>query len=373
MTAVDWGSSNLGFAASCAVDVVIVCAAAWWLARRPAASRLAVALVFATCVLAVKGLVLLANGVTIPFGVLHVLWLDLGVALPLAGVTYLAAGRGRTSRWSQAIAVAAVLAAPFAFYAGVVEPGGLTTERTTVGLAPERAGQAPIRVAVLSDLQFEHLSEREAEAVARAMSERPDLILLTGDIHQGSPKALVQELVSIRELLGGLHAAGGVFAVQGDVESVGEARAVTAGTGVRLLRNDVVRTTVRDRAVTIAGMELAWDSPAARRAAARLETSPRRGDVRLLLAHRPDAALPLSRATRIDLTVAGHTHGGQVQLPLIGPLMTASKVPREVAGGGLHDLAGKRIYVSRGIGVERDQAPRIRFGAKPEVTILTLR
>ena len=77
--------------------------------------------------------------------------------------------------------------------------------------------------------------------------------------------------------------------------------------------------------------------------------------------------------TRIDLTLAGHTHGGQVQLPGVGPLMIASRVPRSVGAGGLHSLAGRRIYVSRGVGVERGQAPRLRLGAVPEVSLITLR
>jgi uncharacterized protein len=71
--------------------------------------------------------------------------------------------------------------------------------------------------------------------------------------------------------------------------------------------------------------------------------------------------------------VAGHTHGGQVQLPIVGPPSIASRVPREVGAGGLHELDGRRIYVSRGVGVERGQAPLLRFGAVPEVSLITLR
>lgn len=373
MTAVDWSSSNGAFAASCAMDVVIVGVAAIWLGRRPCAGRLAVAVTGVTGVLAAKGLVLLTTGVTVPFGVLHVLWLDVAIVVPLAGSSYLVASRGRARPWSQAPAAAMLLVAPLAFYAAVVEPGGLVTERATVRVAPERDGRAPIRVGVLSDIQFERVGDHEGEAVADLMSQRPDVILLTGDIHQGSRKTLSEELASIRDLLSGLHARGGVFAVQGDVESVGEVRAVTAGTDVRVLENQVVRTTVGDRSLTITGLELAWRSAAARRATTRLEMSGGRGDVRLLVVHRPDAVLRLPRDPRIDLTVAGHTHGGQVQLPHIGPLMTASHVPRRVAGGGLHSLGGRRIYVSRGVGVERGQAPRLRFGARPEVSVVTLR
>jgi predicted MPP superfamily phosphohydrolase len=72
------------------------------------------------------------------------------------------------------------------------------------------------------------------------------------------------------------------------------------------------------------------------------------------------------------LLVAGHTHGGQVQIPFFGPPITLSRVPRSVAAGGFHSLDGRAIYVSRGIGNERGWAPRVRFLAPPEVSLLTL-
>ena len=75
----------------------------------------------------------------------------------------------------------------------------------------------------------------------------------------------------------------------------------------------------------------------------------------------------------MDLTIAGHTHGGQVRIPFFGPPITLSRVPRRVAGGGLHELQGNAIYVSRGVGCERASAPRVRLNCPPEVSLLTLR
>ena len=77
-------------------------------------------------------------------------------------------------------------------------------------------------------------------------------------------------------------------------------------------------------------------------------------------------------SSRIDLVVAGHTHGGQVVVPGFGPIITLSGVPRAVAAGGLHEMNGNRIYVSRGAGSEQGQAPRIRLFCPPEVSILEL-
>ena len=107
-------------------------------------------------------------------------------------------------------------------------------------------------------------------------------------------------------------------------------------------------------------------------ALAAFETAPGDEDIRLVLAHRPRVVTSLAPDTRVDLVVAGHTHGGQVAFPWIGPPIVLSPLPNRVAAGGLHALDGRRLYISRGVGMERFQAPRIRFLVPPEVTLLTL-
>ena len=89
----------------------------------------------------------------------------------------------------------------------------------------------------------------------------------------------------------------------------------------------------------------------------------------LVLGHAPNFALGKVAA---DLLVTGHTHGGQVQLPWIGPLMTLSRVPR-AWGAGLTELpGGGTLLVSRGIGMERGPAPPIRFLCRPELVVIDL-
>jgi hypothetical protein len=271
------------------------------------------------------------------------------------------------------VAIGACLLAPVGAYASFVEPSRLVVERATVPLSADREGERPVRLGVMSDLQFEHVGAHEREAVATMMRQKPDLILIAGDFHQGSLKSLEQGIPDIRELLRELDAPGGVFAVQGDAESMEKLRWMTDRTGVRVLSNDLVRERVAGRRLTIAGVPLAYWSPRAERTARALEAAPGKADVRILLAHRPDVVYGLRPHSRVDLVVAGHTHGGQIQLPGIGPLSIASSVPRSVGAGGLHSLDGRRLYVTRGVGVERGQAPKIRFGDSPEVSVLTLR
>jgi uncharacterized protein len=367
-------AGNLIFVLSAAVDTLVLCAAVAWAVRgEPVPGRLLAALAGVAAVLAVKGIVLVWLGVTVPFGVMHVVWLDLVVAIPLAAILFLALTRRRAGRLVRAGAVVAVLLAPVGAYASLVEPERLVLERAELELDPRRAGDRPLRIGVIADLQCEEVGAHEREAVERLMAERPDIVLLAGDYHQGAGHKLGDELPELRALMRRLDAPGGVFAVQGDVESVAEARQVMAGTDVRVLVNEVERVRVQGRRVSIAGLERDYWSRDARRTLAELERRRGTGDIRIALAHRPDAVLRLPPDSRIDLTVAGHTHGGQVQLPLVGPLTISSRVPRRVGAGGLHELDGRWIYVSRGVGAERGQAPRLRLGAVPEVSLITLR
>jgi predicted MPP superfamily phosphohydrolase len=81
------------------------------------------------------------------------------------------------------------------------------------------------------------------------------------------------------------------------------------------------------------------------------------------------AARALSHTRR---ALAGHTHGGQVVLPFIGPLRTATRLPRRYAGD-LHDFTGTPLHVTRGVGMERDFAPQVRFLCPPEICVLDVR
>jgi predicted MPP superfamily phosphohydrolase len=315
---------------------------------------------------------------------MHVAYLGLVVVLPLAGAGLIAAGvlarrrsrcpsRRRVPLLVPLVGAIACLLAPVGAYASFVEPYRLQLETATVSLPAEHAGPAPIRVGVLADIQTARVTRYEHDAVDRLMALQPEVILLPGDLMQAPPGTESEVLGGFRELMGKLAAPGGVYFVLGDVDSPEQLRAIFAGTRVHLLVNDVVRTTIHGRAVTIGGTELSPRSVGAVRTVQRLGRSPEQGDVRILLAHRPDAALNVTPEDRIDLVVAGHTHGGQFVIPGLGPPITLTGVPRLVAAGGLHRLdSGQRIYVSRGVGMERDQAPPLRFFCPPEVTLLEL-
>ena len=361
---------NLVFWIAAAADVVVAGAAVAWAVRRTTAAPFGAAAALAAGIFVLKACLMVPFGLDV-FGLAHLVWLELVVVLPAAGFVLVLRGRGQV-RWAGA---PLCLLALVGVYGSFVEPNRLEVERATVEVPGERAGSAAVRVAVLSDLQFERVGPHEQRAVDRVMDLEPDLILIPGDIHQGSSEAFREELPEIRRLLGRLEAPSGVFLVHGDAEDPIEAAEVIRGTDIRLLVNDSAAVRVRDRRITVFGAQKEWWKVDKRLDL--YEEAPGREDIRILLSHRPDAVLSLHPESddrhRVDLTVAGHTHGGQIQLPVLGPVATASDVSRDVAAGGLHEVDGRPLYVSRGVGVERGQAPLVRLGAPPEVSLLTLR
>jgi uncharacterized protein len=82
--------------------------------------------------------------------------------------------------------------------------------------------------------------------------------------------------------------------------------------------------------------------------------------------HYPDEIYAV--AGKVDLYCAGHTHGGQVALPLYGALLTLSRFGKRFEAG-LYEVDGTQLYVNRGIGMEGSGAPRVRFFARPEITV----
>lgn len=327
----------------------------------------------------VKVLILRAKGLHL-FGVIHLAYLDLVVALPLVGASvflarFLPAGGRfprRPTRSVKAASIAMLFLLPVGVYATYVEPFRLTLERASFRVSAERSGDGRLRIGIISDIQTNRVTAYEHRAVDRLMGESPDVILFPGDLFQGSSEAFIRQTPALRALLQKLSAPGGVYMVLGDVDEARQIESVLVGTQVRLLVNEIVRISVGDRTLTIGGIERAFDSEQARRTIAQLESAPGQDDIRILLAHYPDPILLLSPNTRVDLMAAGHTHGGQICLPLFGPPMIASHVPRHIGAGGLHQLDGRRIYVSRGVGCERGQAPRIRFLAPPEVAVVEI-
>jgi predicted MPP superfamily phosphohydrolase len=332
---------------------VLLAPAAWFVASpEPRRRRLALAL---WVVLAVAA-PFIAGAVTGDvFAVMraasHVVFLELPIAL---GADALAARRSGSRRLWLCVAGIVVIAA-VGVDAFLVEPRALEVRYHT--LTSARVSER-IRIAVVADLQLDHFGDHEREALDRVAAERPDVVLFAGDYIQHSARAAPPFQEEMRVYLERLSRLG-IYAVPGNVDPPGWERAFPAA--VTTFTAAPVATVSRDPiSVTGLSLDAGFDT---RIAVARAP------GFHIVLGHAPDFSLGSIDA---DLLVAGHTHGGQVQLPWVGPLVTFSAVPRERAAGGLFEHGAGHLVVSRGIGMERGRAPRLRFRCKPELVILDI-
>lgn len=307
------------------------------------------------------------------FSAAHVAYLGLVVSLPMLGLgLVVAAARRRTEPAVAVVAVVLLVAVPVGWYATHWAPYALRVDRATVALPAERAGTDPVRIGVLSDLQTNRIGPYEHRVVRTLLAQRPDLIVIPGDLFQGDDRQFQAVLPEYRALLRTLRAPAGVYVVQGDSETADRMQRLVEGTGIRILRDDAVALRVGDRRVLLGGNKLRWAPIEGVALRDRLRAAPA-GAIRVLVAHRPEVVLGLPERSGVDVVIAGHTHGGQVALPLLGPVVKFSPVSRSVAAGGLHEVAGNPIYVSTGAGLVRQQAPQVRFLTRPSVGVVTLR
>lgn len=354
-------------------------AAAVWVLRRAVHARGRVAVldvVRAGIWLAgASGLLTLAGtclGVVHAFGVVRIGFLAGTLCVPLVGAGLLAVAalqRARVTPAALALALLGMLGAPLGGWMAWVEPYDLRVETADVDLPAARAGTEPVRVGVLADLQCEEVGDHERRAVAELLAQEPDLILVPGDLFQGTDDEWERWREPLLDLLATVRAPHGVWFVPGDTDHMEQINALRERTDWHVLIDEIADVTVRDRRIRIAGLANRASTGLARA----FESAPGDADVRVVLSHAPDIVLALDGPPRADLVVAGHTHGGQIVVPGFGPPMTLSHVPREMAAGGLHRHAGRQVYVSRGAGLERRQAPRVRLLCPPEVSVLTLR
>jgi len=246
-------------------------------------------------------------------------------------------------------------------YGYFVEPYWLAVTRLRIPSAKLSTAGEPIRVVHISDIHSDpsaRLEERLPDVIAR---EKPDLIIFTGDAIN-SPEALPV----FKRCLARLARIAPTFVVKGNWDAAFWTRLdLFGGTGVRELDNEAVKVEVRGNELWVAGVAF----PAEGRTENTLGKVPH-GAFTLFLYHSPDE-IEVAARKKVDLYSAGHTHGGQVALPLYGALVTLSRFGKKYERG-LYRVSDTWLYVSRGIGMEGESAPRVRFWSRPEVTVFTI-
>ena len=299
-----------------------------------------------------------------PFELINLLAMGVFIAGPIfLLMAQNAARKNNLKIIANGLLVMALLVVAISIDAFIIEPHWI--EVTNVKLSSNKITKA-IKIAVLSDLQTDNVGEYERSAVARVMQEKPDLILLPGDYiqcltwpeqvkWQGELTKLLKELKFAAPL--------GVYAVQGNVEV----------DGWPSIFKDLPVTAMPNSKTVTTG-ELAITGLSFRDSFNQTVKIPATKPYHIVIGHGPDFSLAKPDA---DLLVAGHTHGGQVQLPLFGPPLTLSGVPRNWAQGTdgaapIETKPGTTLILSRGIGMERCYAPRMRFLCRPQLIFIEL-
>ncbi len=265
--------------------------------------------------------------------------------------------------------------ASIALYRGaVVEPRRLELTRLVVTCDRLPAGTPPLRILHISDLHIERLGLRETQLLDLMKAAAPDFILLSGDYVNTSNKTDPITHQHVRELLGKLSAPGGVFAVLGSpgVDLHHIVAPLFEDSGVRLLRDELIELSGPDgQAIRLVGLDCHHNDLAGD--VRTLDTLPvdDTGNGPLILLYHSPELMPPAVERGIDLYLCGHTHGGQVRLPLVGPVVTSSHLGRRYVMGHYHE-GRTHLYVSRGVGFEGMGAPRVRFLCPPEITLITL-
>lgn len=285
-------------------------------------------------------------------------------------------------------------------YAWLIEPQWIKIVRGPLPIANLPAGLAGRKLAVISDLHVGSTVSRPylRKAIRLVNGLRADLLAICGDFMTADADEHVEAVVELLALLD--RPPMGIVAVLGNHDyGHGSRRPETAGKlaarlgeiGVTVLRNELA---ILD-GLHIVGLDDLWahdgrivpadelpgggdfDMPAEHHRF----TGPGRffhpekvlarlgGDApAIVLAHNPDCVAFGDWCGYRGPVLAGHTHGGQVNLPLVGPPLLPMRDKRLVAGH--YDLGdGRRLYINRGLGYLR----RFRLGSRPEITLFTLK
>jgi predicted MPP superfamily phosphohydrolase len=221
------------------------------------------------------------------------------------------------------------------------------------------------KIALFSDIHLYPFTPIQVvqDAVRLANSFRPDLVILAGDFVW----RYVEAAFDLVPVLSQLNPAKGTFAVLGnhDHHMGPEIVASALGqAGIRLLRNEGITIQRGQDSIYLAGI----DSASGGHPSPDLAFANRRTDLTTIVAvHEPDYILELAPRFPMDLQLSGHSHGGQVRLPGVGPLILPPM--GEVYNMGLYRVGNAQVYTTRGIGTIRVNA---RFNCPPEVTAITL-
>lgn len=246
-------------------------------------------------------------------------------------------------------------------YGYFIEPYWLSVTHVRINSSKLPKGARPVRIVHISDLHSDPQARLEGRLPQAIAAEQPDLIVFTGD-SINSPAGLPV----FRECLTQLARTAPTFVVKGNWDAWYWSNLnLFEGTGAHELNGNSSLVEIRGTPIWVSGVGVEDERMMDQALGA---ISPEA--FKVFLYHYPDLIAEAARQ-KVDLYCAGHTHGGQIALPFYGALITFSKYGKRYESG-LYREGETWLYVNRGLGMEGGHAPRVRFWARPEVTVIEI-
>ncbi len=268
--------------------------------------------------------------------------------------------------------------------------GPLTVEKLTVRIQDLPASLKGIRIVQITDFHYDglRLSQKLLEKAIIASNEaEPDLVVLTGDYVTDDPRPINQLVLRLKHL----QSRCGTYAVLGNHDihyphSKAEIISAFTTVGIRVLENKIAYPFGKE--LPLVGLGEYWSADFHPEL---VMNNLDAATPRIVLSHNPDTARIL-RKWRVDLQLSGHTHGGHIVIPGMGPAIAiysniVRSVPRKLRrrmplvkteffnvvrnwqwAKGFHQIGSNKLYVNRGLGTYFPG----RLFCNPEVTVITL-
>jgi uncharacterized protein len=283
----------------------------------------------------------------------------------------------RGSPWTKRIRVALTAVVLFlsslVFYAFYVEPNRLVVRHETIQIDQWPRELNDFRIAVLSDIHAggAFIDERKLRTIVeRTNALQPEMIVILGDYISGDGRRHPLKMTpdQFAPILKELRAPLGVYSVLGNHDWWYNGRLVREAleqNGIKVLDDEVLKVDARGTSFWLVGLADLWTRP--QRIGQTMAHVPENTTV-IALTHNPDIFPNLP--SRVQLLIAGHTHGAQVHLPLIGYVVEPSnRYGDRYARGHVYEN-GHHLFITTGIGTS---IVPVRVGVPPEIVLLTVK
>lgn len=254
-------------------------------------------------------------------------------------------------------------------YSTLLEPLWFDIVELPISLSRLPRAFSGFRVLQISDIHAgeQFMPGHLGEIVQKILELKPDIVLITGDFVCSSSAMTDEILGTTEDLLAQISVSIPTFVVMGNHDywwDVARVREMLQRANVKELANDFFTIQKDDASLHICGVDDFYERKS--ELGPILANLPEEGCA-ILMAHEPDFADKSSVTGRFDLQVSGHSHGGQVVLPFIGPLVLPNYGRKYPSGS--YTVGNMHQYTNRGLGMV---FPYVRFLCRPEITVFTL-